>query len=99
MPKQLDNNQVNEISGGVMPTPEGGCIPQPGWPYLNPFPFPDPLPPAPYEDYLASSARTVFATAASGAHLAFRPQFALQNPQHKQLKRKYHDKRESSDEG
>lgn len=48
MPKQLDNKQVNEISGGVMPRPDDGCIPQ--WPM--PSPFPDPLPPAPYEENL-----------------------------------------------
>ena len=49
MPKQLDNKQVNEISGGYKPGPDEDCIPQPGWPMPNPFP--DPLPPAPREQF------------------------------------------------
>jgi hypothetical protein len=55
MPKQLDNQEVNEISGGLMPSPDGGCFPEPGWPMPSPFPspFPEPLPPSPREDFMA----------------------------------------------
>lgn len=49
MTKEVDKNQVNEISGGFMPGPDGDCIPQPGWPMPSPWPFPDPFPAPPVE--------------------------------------------------